>query len=434
MPDPSATPVALMVGNRSVTSHRTMCYRVLLVCGLAFLFRIAFVWAIYRSWPVWYFWHNGFEANNIAASIVNGNGFASPFGVATGPTAWLPPIYPALNALWFWLFGTFRGPALICILFFNIACGTATVGVLYTVGSRFSRQVAFVSAIVWGASLDAIGMNVRTWESSLSALLVITAVLLHFQLLTGVSKLSLWVFYSIFWAFVGLTNTALLSLMPLSVIAITWRASRTACRNALVGVMLFVVLLMPWTIRNYVALHKIVVFRNNLGPQLWYGNHPGVTDPADKSILISENNLTERAAYISLGDVGYAASRGQMACEFIRTHPKTFARLTWGRFLYFWSSSRIMGRVVPSLISLIAFLGLLLLTYRNGWRISAPFISSIFLYPLPYYVTHTESLFRYPIEPILLLLASYFCLAAFEVAGSAQLRGPRLSYHPDFSA
>src|ERR1019366_9550072 len=143
MPDPSATPVALMVGNRSVTSHRTMCYRVLLVCGLAFLFRIAFVWAIYRSWPVWYFWHNGFEANNIAASIVNGNGFASPFGVATGPTAWLPPIYPALNALWFWLFGTFRGPALICILFFNIACGTATVGVLYTVGSRFSRQVAF---------------------------------------------------------------------------------------------------------------------------------------------------------------------------------------------------------------------------------------------------------------------------------------------------
>ena len=39
-----------------------------------------------------------FESGNVAHSLATGAGFSSPFRVNTGPTAWMPPIYPLLLA------------------------------------------------------------------------------------------------------------------------------------------------------------------------------------------------------------------------------------------------------------------------------------------------------------------------------------------------
>ena len=38
--------------------------------------------------------HLGGEYYNIAKAIVAGKGFSDPFNGATGPTAWMPPLYP----------------------------------------------------------------------------------------------------------------------------------------------------------------------------------------------------------------------------------------------------------------------------------------------------------------------------------------------------
>ena len=40
----------------------------------------------------------GFEAGRIARSLVTGQGYANPFNGVSGPTAWLPPLYPLLMA------------------------------------------------------------------------------------------------------------------------------------------------------------------------------------------------------------------------------------------------------------------------------------------------------------------------------------------------
>ena len=40
----------------------------------------------------------GFEAGRIARSLVAGRGYGSPFNGVSGPTAWLPPLYPLLMA------------------------------------------------------------------------------------------------------------------------------------------------------------------------------------------------------------------------------------------------------------------------------------------------------------------------------------------------
>lgn len=45
------------------------------------------------------------EHGNIAAALLRGEGFADPFGTPSGPTAWLPPVFPCYLALVFMVFG-----------------------------------------------------------------------------------------------------------------------------------------------------------------------------------------------------------------------------------------------------------------------------------------------------------------------------------------
>src|SRR5258707_147292 len=42
--------------------------------------------------------HLGGEYYNIALALARGYGYADPFGAHTGPTAWMPPLFPFLLA------------------------------------------------------------------------------------------------------------------------------------------------------------------------------------------------------------------------------------------------------------------------------------------------------------------------------------------------
>lgn len=48
---------------------------------------------------------HGFGTVQIATSIATGHGFDSPLAVASGPTAWLTPVFPCLLAVIFKMFG-----------------------------------------------------------------------------------------------------------------------------------------------------------------------------------------------------------------------------------------------------------------------------------------------------------------------------------------
>src|SRR2546421_6076076 len=73
-------------------SERLFC---VLVFSTGFFLRLAFMlWhKLYVFYPTAIY-----ENIKIAASLVAGNGFSSPFGVDTGPTAWVAPGYPFLIA------------------------------------------------------------------------------------------------------------------------------------------------------------------------------------------------------------------------------------------------------------------------------------------------------------------------------------------------
>ena len=68
-------------------------------------------------------WHFGYEAGRVARSLATGKGFSSPLFEPSGPTAWMAPVYPALMAVVFRLFGVYSETSAIVLLSINaVSC------------------------------------------------------------------------------------------------------------------------------------------------------------------------------------------------------------------------------------------------------------------------------------------------------------------------
>jgi hypothetical protein len=117
---------------------------------------------------------SGFEMANLARSLVQGHGFASPWGGATGPSAWTAPIYPWLIALTFRIFGVFSHGAALALLTLNSIFSALTCWTLYRIGRRvFGETVAVCTGWLWALHPASIYFSVLwIWETSLSAFLL----------------------------------------------------------------------------------------------------------------------------------------------------------------------------------------------------------------------------------------------------------------------
>ena len=76
------------------------------------------------------------ETGNIAYSLAAGHGFSSPYWQETGPTAWLTPVYPALVAVIFKVFGIHTAHSFFAIAFLNILFSAAVCVPLFYIGKR----------------------------------------------------------------------------------------------------------------------------------------------------------------------------------------------------------------------------------------------------------------------------------------------------------
>src|SRR5258707_3066282 len=78
--------------------------------GIGFLLRFGFM-----------LWHKFYvvpptEVSSIAAQIAGGQGVSSPFGVDTGPTAWVAPAYPYFVAAIFTMFCVYSATSAAIVL------------------------------------------------------------------------------------------------------------------------------------------------------------------------------------------------------------------------------------------------------------------------------------------------------------------------------
>jgi 4-amino-4-deoxy-L-arabinose transferase-like glycosyltransferase len=360
----------------------------------------------------------GFEMGRIGRSLAQGQGFSNPFNETTGPTTWEPPLYPSLIAGVFRTFGVYSRASAILLLSINSIFSALTCIPIFLIARRcFSEKVAVWTSWTWVLLPSVIFWCTRwVWETSLAALLLAIIFWLALEM-EEKDGLRPWLQFGLLWGVAALTNTALLSFLPVSGLWAWYRRAKLGKRS-LSGVVLasaiFVACIAPWLIRNYNVFGKFLFIRSNFGAELRLGNGPGA-DGTWMDYLHPSKNVFEMGRYRELGELAYVAERKREAIAFIREDYARFAGLSVRRFIYYWgglpkaSKHAVAAYLSNSLFlasSVLAFWGLgrALRKHQPGaWL----FFWLVLSYPLVYYFVFPHPRYRHPIEPELGILIVY---------------------------
>ena len=372
----------------------------------------------------------GWEMGRIARALVTGYGYADPFRGHTGPTAWVPPLYPLLMAAIFKLFGVYTLRSAWILLALNSLFSAAIAPPIFELGlhlfgaTQAGRNTALWSAWLWALYPAALQYAVRwPWEMSLTTALFTFTLVLAFRLRAEprTQTLPRWAWFGLIWGLIALSNSTLLLFLPVCGLWILLgQPTRRAFAGATLATLLFCGVIAPWSLRNQRVFHTFIPLRGNFGAEMAMGNGPGANG------LLMEYNHPFQAAeqfrqYAILGEVAYVHQRGQLAAVTIAHDPGLFLRNTLKRVYFFWASVPHPSdkawytdffRVLDfSFLSFAGLLGLGLALRRRvpGSRLLA---CAFLLLPLPYYFVTVHARFRHPLEPLITLFAVFLFQSA----------------------
>jgi hypothetical protein len=376
-------------------------------------------------------WTFGYEPGGIARSLVVGEGFSSPFREPSGPTAWMMPVHPLLVALIFKFFGVYSLQAALAFLTLNSVVSALTCIPTYLIAKTcFGRTVGYIAALglaVHPVSLFHVG---HMWETTVFTFLAMCSIawLLNLPKRLDVKRAGV---YGLFVGFVALVNPLILAFCPFLVLWLFLQADASGQQKLkLIGTfsLAIIVTLMPWVARNYSVFGRFML-RSTFGLELRLGNSPEAWN-ASNALRMAPWNLghpstsqSEFLRYASLGEVPYMDQNFDEALAFIRANPEKFLRLTLGRIGHFWfndftakdESKKKMGlsfslaglAQISYVLPLPFMLYGIFIALRRKLSV-APLVFFLLLIPLVYYITHAGlTRYRYPIEPIIIVFASF---------------------------
>jgi hypothetical protein len=374
--------------------------------------------------PVQAFLPYGWELGRVAASIAAGKGFSSPLRfVDTGPTAWFTPIYPYFVAGIFKIWGIFSFASRLVIETSNCAFAALTIIPIYGIAHKsFGRATAIGAAWGWALLPTSLMFPILwIWDTSLTAL-IMALIFWATLAMPEVKDLATWAGYSALWAFGVLINPSLLAVFPFLAAWAIWRSRRGPLhwiRTSAVVALVFAAAMVPWTVRNYRVFGKVIVLRSNFGLELWLGNNPAVPDTW--SPWLHPNDSREEAdKYERMGEIAFMAEKSREAKEFMRSHPADTVHFIYRRFINTWLATTdspadewatapwyLRGFIVLNvLFAVFTWLGALFANRSKSEHL-IPYLTTLVFFPLVFYLTHSSLRYRFPMDPMMMVLAAY---------------------------
>jgi 4-amino-4-deoxy-L-arabinose transferase-like glycosyltransferase len=382
----------------------------------------------------------GWEMGRIARALATGYGYADPFIGHTGPTAWVPPLYPLIIAAGFKVFGVYTLKAAFALLALNSVFSALTALLVYEIGARcFGPHNALWSAWIW-ALYPAAGQYATRWlwEMTLTTLLFTAVIVLALRMrrigenknsetsnklaATGdPQSLRRWALFGLLWGLIALSNSTLLLFLPVCTIWILLGAPqlKRSLKGTVLAAVVCCVILAPWVIRNQRVFHSFIPLRGNFGAELYLGDGPGSTG----YLMIYDHPFQspdQLRLYREMGEVRYVRMRDELARQTIRANPAHFLADTAIRTYFFWAGVpraydhpgiEAMRTINFSFISLAGLMGLALALHRR-MPAATLFAWAFLLLPLTYYFVTVHARFRHPLEPLICVLGVYLFQSA----------------------
>jgi 4-amino-4-deoxy-L-arabinose transferase-like glycosyltransferase len=400
------------------TERRIPPYVPMILVALAVRFTvIAF---LYHEWMdpfVLEHWAFG----RIGRSIASGHGFGNPFA-DTGPTALLPPVYPYILAAIFKIFGIYTKTSIIATLALNSLFSALTcVPVFFLARKSFGGRLAKWAG--WGWALSPYGIYYGAdwaWSTSLVTLLLCCLFFMALALEDS-GRLLHWIGFGVLCGLAALTEPVVLSVLPLLGAwtcyqryrqQLTWKMTGIAATLAVLAIT------SPWIVRNYEIFHRFIPFRSGFGLELYIGNN-GYSQRWVNRDLHPNHNDSELAEYVRKGEIAYMEHKRQQADAFIGSHPGWYVWMTLRRAFYLWTGYWSFSPAylaeepfdppnifVQTTLSLLALTGLWRV-FRTHRPLAARYAVVLACFPLAYCLSHPETYYFRPADPIVVVLAAH---------------------------
>ena len=351
--------------------------------------------------------HAGFGPNYeqmaIARSVVNGHGFANPFGYITGPTAAYTPVHPLMLAAVLYLQGN-RPAAVFALVLAEVAIQTlGLVLLLYIAVAAFASWIPGAFA---ACGLVFCTWPLPQWESS-TAWLAFEAVFLC--ALLGVR----WGWTG---AVMGLGWLVSPALGPASLVVV-WlvRGRKYVAACAAIAIIVIV----PWAARNWLVMRAPIFLRDNFGLELFLSNNDlaGTSEEDAEAARYQRwhpgSNSAVAAELARVGEPEYFGRLQAEALGWIRRHPGRFLQLTIARIWMWWASSWLVAG-----ISLLAFVGLWI---NRRTTASKAALAGLLIFPAPYYLIQFNPRYTYPELWLAALMAGDVCFRLVRRLAPARL-------------
>jgi hypothetical protein len=226
------------------------------------------------------------------------------------------------------------------------------------------------------------------WDTSLSALVLGAALLQTLRLRSGNSER--WAACGVTWGVAALVNPVLLA--PLPILALFLSEGGKKWKHVFIMTLFTVIVILPWTIRNYVVFHEVFLIRSNGLAEVYFAN-----------VGFDTHSLGPSLEYQRLGETAFTAQASSRALKYIKTEPWLFFRNSLSRAMWFWIYP-INCWPLSVGIDLAALAGLMVL-FRKSRALALPLLAVLAVYPLVYYASQVVSRYRHPIEPVLYALS-----------------------------
>jgi dolichyl-phosphate-mannose-protein mannosyltransferase len=433
-----------------LASFKRLCCSPVVLVIAAVVLRLAGLYLVFR-WRPWVVVGplSGGEVVQVARSIVSGKGFGNPLGVIeTGPTAWICPVYPYIVAGMFKLGGIYTVKSRLMLLALNCVIAGLTILPIYAVARRtFGTNAAVLTSWIWVVLPSAWQIPIRmAWDSTLNA----ASFALIFWATVAVRRQRrfwLWASYGALWAIGILINASILSLSPFLFGWLLWELRKEAApwlKPLGTAILVLVLGVAPWTLRNYLIFGKLIPVRSNFGLVLWMGNHPGGS--GFDSTLSPYGNAQQASLYQEMGEIKYMAGKKREAVALMKSHPTKTLSLALRNAWTFWfgvtdrqanpwygGAMYLSIDFITNAVVILFGLGGILLAWRAGISSAFLYTAVLVVFPPLYYLTRPALRFRFTIEPVLTILAAYGVVCVFSwVTGSGTTPAPTALRSPDY--
>jgi hypothetical protein len=361
------------------------------------------------------------EHFNIAQALFNGRGFADAVGGPSGPTAWMPPFMPTLEAALLWAGEGDRAVVVagLVVLHVSVLIGTVFL-VLALAGQTTRRTGALTAAVVFGLAL-----LYHSWfwfqlaHDCWLTLLFLDLLLAGFCWLAPLTSWQRAAAWGLFGGLCALANPMIA--LVWGVLTLTLGGRQRVWARLAVALVCAGLVLIPWAVRNYLVFGRLIPVKSNLAYELYQSQclqPDGLMQETAWQQHPSNVNSPEHRAYLALGEGAYLERKWTQFAESVRADPEDFLDRVASRFLgatvWYVPHNRVQEAQRPWLLWLrrlthpLPFLALLVLLFTavgaplpwTHW----PVIAVYGLYLLPYIAASYYERYTVPLLPVKVLL------------------------------